>query len=127
MRIVSRRARRYSIAVLGVAALATAALAPVAATASAEPQLVGTPVPYLIESRHAVGKVIEIGNDAAQPTLPGQTPGSAVRSAQRVASSISSDQAGALIRPYVARSGATVAAASLNSDQRSRCSGFAIR
>ena len=77
MRIVSRRARRYSIAVLGVAALATAALAPVAATASAEPQLVGTPVPYLIESRHAVGKVIEIGNDAAQPTLPGQTPAAA--------------------------------------------------
>ncbi|MGM1018274.1 MAG: Ig-like domain-containing protein [Actinomycetota bacterium] len=73
MRTVSRRARRNALAVLGVAALATAALVPAVATAAPEPELVGEPIPYLIESSHATGKVLEIGNGNAQLTVPDDT------------------------------------------------------
>src|SRR6218665_369896 len=73
MRTAIRRARRRAIAALGVGALSAAALLPQAALAEAEPELLGDPVPYLIESLSAPGKVLEIGNAGAQLTLPDNT------------------------------------------------------
>lgn len=79
MRTPTRRARRRAIATLGVTALTAAALLPSVAVAEAEqdPSLLGTPTPYLIESLSAPGKVIEIGDPAAQPTVPDSTPAAA--------------------------------------------------
>ncbi|PCE15601.1 hypothetical protein AUC47_11990 [Microbacterium sp. SZ1] len=79
MRTPTRRARRRAIATLGVTALTAVALLPTVAVAEAEqdPSLLGDPATYLVESLSAPGKVVEIGNPAAQPTLPGSTPAAA--------------------------------------------------
>ena len=81
MRTATRRARRRAIATLGVAALTAVALLPSVAQADAaadpDPTLLGDPTPLLIESLSAPGKVIEIGNAAAQPTIPDTTPAAA--------------------------------------------------
>lgn len=75
MRTPTRRARRRAIAVLGVTALTAVALLPTVAVAQADqdPELLGDPTPYLIESLSAPGKIIEIGNPAAQLTVPDNT------------------------------------------------------
>lgn len=77
MRTLSRRARRRALVTAGVAALTAVALLPTVAVAEAEPELLGDPVPYLIESVSAPGKVVEIGNPNAQATVPDGTPAAA--------------------------------------------------
>nr|WP_314842152.1 Ig-like domain-containing protein [uncultured Microbacterium sp.] len=79
MRTATRRARRRAIATLGVAALTAIALLPSVAIAESAPDsaLLGEPTPYLIESLSAPGKVIEVGNAAAQPTIPDNAPAAA--------------------------------------------------
>lgn len=70
MRTPSRRVRRRAFTALGVAALTTVALLPSVAVAESDPELLGEPTPYLIESVSASGKVLEIGNPNAQTTVP---------------------------------------------------------
>ncbi|MFK4761446.1 Ig-like domain-containing protein [Microbacterium sp. ZW T5_45] len=70
MRTPTRRVRRRAFTALGVAALTTVALLPSVAVAESDPELLGEPTPYLIESVSASGKVLEIGNPNAQTTVP---------------------------------------------------------
>ena len=70
MRTPIRRALRSLAAVTGAVAITVAIAAPSTAAAPEESDLVGPAQPLLIESVHAAGKVLEIGNDRAQTTGP---------------------------------------------------------
>lgn len=75
MRPQTLRTARRPAAIGGAVALVLAFAGPAIASAqteaAAEP---GEPVPYLVENVHAAGRVLEIGDDDAQPTGPAEAP-----------------------------------------------------